>query len=134
MIYSSQKISPRLRDFATSRFIATAREVFKKVKEPIRGGQGLAKEISIADCLTGALAIFKLKYPSLLQFEQAKVKKHIAQNLKNLFGLRRVPCDTYMRERLDNIDLKDLRKVFTSIFADVQRGKYIVVEEPRLPI
>jgi len=105
--------------------IATAREIFKKVKEPIKGGQGSAKEISIADCLTGALAIFKLKYPSLLQFEQSKVKEHIAQNLKNLFGLRRVPCDTYMRERLDEIDLKDLRKAFTSIFADVQRGKYL---------
>lgn len=103
--------------------ISTARDAFKQVKAPIKGNQGLAKEISITDCLTAALAIFKLKYPSLLQFEKAKSKQHIAQNLKNLFGLKRVPCDTYMRERLDEIDLKDLRKAFTSIFANVQRGK-----------
>jgi len=41
--------------------IEKARKAFKKVKEPIRGGQGKEKEISITDCLTSALAIFKLK-------------------------------------------------------------------------
>jgi len=32
--------------------IEKARKVFKKVKEPTRGGQGKQKEISITDCLT----------------------------------------------------------------------------------
>ena len=69
-----------------------------------------------------ALAVFKLKFPSLLQFEEAKEKEPIAQNLKNLFGLKHVPFDTYMRERLDEIDPNDLRGAFTSTFSSLQRG------------
>ena len=38
-------------------------------------------------------------------------------------GMQRVPCDTYMRERLDPRSPKWLRPVFTSIFRQLQRGK-----------
>ena len=62
-----------------------AQNIFKKVKEPPRGGQGLEKKISISDCLMSALAIFKLKFPSLLQFEESKIEVPIKQNLKNLW-------------------------------------------------
>ena len=99
------------------------RKVFGKVKEPLKGGQGEKKEITISDCLMSALAMFKLKFPSLLQFEAAQEEETVKQNLKNLFGLKQVPCDTYMRERLDEIDPNDLRKAFTSIFSSLQRGK-----------
>jgi hypothetical protein len=75
--------------------LKTVRSVFEKVKESPRGSQGGKKEISIADCLMSALAIFKLKFPSLLQFEDAKEEEQTKQNLKNLFELERVPCDTY---------------------------------------
>jgi len=102
-----------------------ARKVFEKVKEPLKGSQGNKKEISIADCLMSALAIFKLKFPSLLQFEAAQEEEPIKQNLKNLFGLERTPCDTYMRERLDEVDPKDIRKSFTSVFSSLQRGKVL---------
>lgn len=72
-----------------------------------------------------ALAIFKLKFPSLLQFEMAKEAEPIKQNLKYLFKIRNVPCDTYMRERLDEIDPNDIRKAYTSIFSSLQRGKVL---------
>ena len=39
--------------------IQKAKNVFQKVKEPPTGTQGRPKEISITDCLTSALAIFK---------------------------------------------------------------------------
>lgn len=73
-----------------------------------------------------ALAIFKLKFPSLLQFDEAKEEEPIKQNLQNLqnlFNIEKVPCDTYMRERFDEIDPKDIRKTFTSVFSSLQRGK-----------
>ena len=57
--------------------IGKVRNVFKKVEEPQKGGQGQTKEISLVDCLTSALAIFKSKFPSLLQFEDAKEDEHI---------------------------------------------------------
>lgn len=105
--------------------IGKAKNVFKKVKEPLKGFQGKEKEISITDCLTSALAVFKLKYSSLLQFEENKIKEHVAENLKNLFGLERVPCDTYVRERLDQVSPKEIRPAFTSIFSALQRGKQL---------
>ena len=103
--------------------LSQARKIFEKVKEPNKGSQGVKKEISIADCLMSAFAMFKLKFPSLLQFEYAQEKEPIKQNLINLFGLKRLPCDTYMRERLDEIDPNNLRKAFTAIFSSLQRGK-----------
>ena len=105
--------------------IEKARSIFKKVKEPLKGGQGKQKEISITDCLASALAIFKMKFPSLLQFEEEKQQAHIKQNLSNLFGLEEIPCDTYMRERLDEVDPRELRPAFTSIFSALQRGKQL---------
>lgn len=112
------------------------RNSFKKVKEPPRGGQGKIKEITITDCLMSALAMFKLKFSSLLQFEENKEEEPIKQNLESLFGLKRIPCDTYVRERLDEVDPNDLRTAFTSVFSALQRGKelekYVFLEDKYL--
>ena len=96
------------------------REAFMHVQAPPRGKN---RSISIVDCLMAALAVFKLKFPSLLQFEEQKEEKVIKRNLKNLFHLERVPCDTYMRESLDYIDPRGIRPAFTTIFSALQRGK-----------
>jgi hypothetical protein len=93
------------------------------VKTPPRGAQGKPKSISTADCLMSALAIFKLKFPSLLQFEERREEKVIKRNLKNLFQLERVPCDTYMRECLDFLNPMEIRPAFTTVFSAMQRGK-----------
>ena len=91
----------------------------------MKGKQGKDKEISIADCLMSALAVFKLKFASLLQFDECKKEDLLKQNLKNLFGLENVPCDTYMRERLDEIDPSSIRGVFKYIFSLFQRGRQL---------
>ena len=78
-------------------------------------------DISLADCLMSGIAIFGLKYPSLLQFDRDK--KTIRSNLRTLYGIENAPCDTYLRERLDKIDPALLRQAFTRLFAELQRGK-----------
>lgn len=103
--------------------LSKVRTVFSEISEPIRGAQGKKKEISITDCLMSGLAIFKLKFPSLLQFEDNSNDKVTKQNLKNLFSIQNTPCDTYMRERLDVIDPKEIRPAFTDVFSELQRGK-----------
>ena len=60
-----------------------------------------------------------LKAPSLLAFD----KERAEGNLHTIYGIQRVPCDTYMRERLDLVSPKGLRPVFTSVFRPLQRGK-----------
>lgn len=100
-------------------------ESFKKVEEPRRGTQGVAPEISLRDCLVSGLALFKLKFPSLLQFDQSRGEETIRQNLETLFRVRNVPSDTYLRERLDPVSPEDLRPAFKKVFSSLQRGKVL---------
>src|SRR5215475_497728 len=76
-------------------------------------------EIALADALMSAFAMFSLKAPSLLAFD----KERAEGNLHTIYGIARVPCDTYMREILDPVSPKGLRPVFKSVFRQLQRGK-----------
>ena len=40
-----------------------------------------------------------------------------------MYGIERAPCDTALRERLDEVDPRQLRAVFKRIFTLLQRGK-----------
>lgn len=71
------------------------------------------------------LAIFGLKYASLLQFDKARADEVITHNLKQLYGVEHVPCDTTMRERLDDVAPDSLRKAFKKLFALIQRNKVL---------
>ena len=76
-------------------------------------------KISLPDALMAALAMFSLKSPSLLAFDE---ERHEG-NLQRLYGLEQVPCDTRMRESLDPIDPESLRPLFKAVFGALQRGK-----------
>jgi len=76
-------------------------------------------DISLTDTLMSAFAMFSLKAPSLLAFD----KERAEGNLHTIYGIQHVPCDTYMRERLDPVAPTWLRPVFTSVFRQLQRGK-----------
>lgn len=103
--------------------LSAAGSIFKKIKEPVVKGKR-PKKISLHDCLMSGLAVFSLKYSSLLAFNEASASSDILQhNLSTLFKIKTVPSDTYMRERLDDVDPQKLRKSFTKIFAEAQRGK-----------
>ena len=79
--------------------------------------------ISLHDAIMSGLAVMHLKKPSLLQFDRDCVKKpDKLRNMKSLYGVSRVPCDTYLREMLDPIETRYLRKFFTRLFAFVQRS------------
>ena len=68
--------------------------------------------------------MFGLKYPSLLQFDRdARTDELVRENLRRLYGIKRAPCDTALRERLDEVDPRQLRAVFKRVFTLLQRGK-----------
>ena len=96
------------------------REIFKKVPSFTN-----EKTITLADTLMSALAMFSLKAPSLLAFEEDQFDFVVQHNLKTLFGVKSVPCDTYMRELLDKVDPQILRQCFLSIFYAAQRSKLL---------
>jgi len=82
-----------------------------------------SRGITLSDCLMSGLAVFGLKYPSLLQFDQHNNEALIQANLTALYGVTRAPSDTYLRERLDTVNPEVLRGAFKCIFALLQRGK-----------
>ena len=57
-------------------------------------------DYSWQDCIMSGLAIFGLKFPSLLKFEDGKSDDPILRrNLRNLYGVEKAPSDTTLRER-----------------------------------
>jgi len=81
--------------------------------------------ISWQDCIMSGLAIFGLKFPSLLQFEEKKGDAVIRRNLRNLYRVKEAPSDTCLRERLDMLSPKNFRRSFKTIFTFLQRGKVL---------
>ena len=103
--------------------LAQMRRCFEAVEDEVAG-----RGLSLADCLMSGLAIFALKYPSLLQFEQdarglgESAHEPRRENLRSLFGIEHAPSDVRLRERLDVVDPRELRGAFKGLFARAQRG------------
>lgn len=79
--------------------------------------------IPLTDHLMAGLAVFGLKCPSLLDFDKKRADPLIAQNLRDLYRVNVSPSDTYLRERLDQVDPDYIRPAFKKLFASFQRGK-----------
>jgi len=102
-----------------TQLLALVRASFSNMKGPVlRTGA-----ISLLDCLLSGYALFSLKYPSLLQFDQQAHEDIISHNLQTIYQLGQVPSDTQMRERLDEISPSELRRTFKRLLAQVQRSK-----------
>ena len=93
--------------------------VFDRVPEERRHLGNVS--ISIRDSLFSGLAIFAMKFGSLLKFDKASKDNKRGKNLKSIFSLKSIPSDTRMREILDGIDPVFIRKTFTKIFSKLQR-------------
>ena len=93
----------------------SVRESFQKIEDE----RHKKASISLTDALMSAFAMFSLKDPSLLAFDS---RRH-DENMKNLYGIGKVPSDTRMREILDPIDPEKLRPAFLDVFRQLQRGK-----------
>jgi hypothetical protein len=78
---------------------------------------------TLADTLMAGFAVFSLKDPSLLAFDERRFKG--PHNLMTIYGMGSIPCDTSMREILDGIDPNDLRPLFKDAFRQLQRGKIL---------
>jgi len=79
------------------------------------------QKISLADALMSAFAIFSLKDPSLLAFDERR--KESDGNLKRLYTIKTIPCDTPMRTIVDEVSPEKIRPLYTDVFRQLQRGK-----------
>jgi hypothetical protein len=96
---------------------ALMRHRFADIPDP----RPLKPTIPLADALMSAFAMFVLKDPSLLAFDGRRNDA----NLKAIFGIGQIPCDTAMREILDPIDPEQLRPAFDAVLRELQRGRVL---------
>lgn len=102
--------------------LARARSQFQKIKDPLSG----KTHYSLVDCLMSGLALFGLKYSSLLKFDEDCHREAIIKhNLKALYQVKQVPSDTYLRERLDEVNPYELQRGINRIIAQLQRAKVL---------
>jgi hypothetical protein len=80
-----------------------------------------AVDIPLGDALMSAFALFSLKDPSLLAFDERRQDPN--DNFRTIYGIDHVPCDTQMRAILDPVDPDHLRPLFGDVFRRLQRGK-----------
>lgn len=81
-----------------------------------------------------AYAMFQMKMPSMLRFDNGRQDPVQAHNLETLFDVTnaRVPCDTYLREMLDPIAPEWFRKPYKKLFKRFQRSKRLSLYEFRI--
>lgn len=110
---------PIRKSLCADSLISTIYRYFQKIPDP-RNLQSKSS-MSFTDVLMSGLAVFGLKFPSLLQYDQNR--NILDKNLLNLFHIHHPPSDTYLRERLDELDPSFIRPAFKKIFTQIQRGK-----------
>lgn len=82
-------------------------------------------KIELLDFLMSGLAIFVLKFPSLLKFEEEMRERKLDSHLSPLFKFGQVPSDTHLRYCLDEVSPDSLAPIFKKLLSRVQRANYL---------
>jgi hypothetical protein len=88
--------------------------------EQVPGQRAENASISLPDALMSGFAMFSLKDPSLLAFDERRATD---SNLKSIYSIAHVPGDTQMRTILDDVEPVSIRPVFKDVLRQLQRSK-----------
>lgn len=102
--------------FSAPALLGQIRADFGKSPDPRHGGQ----QFSLPDVLMSGLAVFGLKYPSVLKFDEQRHEERIRANLTSLYGVLQAPCDTQLRMVLDGVCPTELRAPFIHLHQRLQ--------------
>jgi len=94
--------------------LAKARKLFENIPDP-RAGNIVYR---LSDIFMSGLAMFSLKYDSLLNFDQQTAMERA--NLKAVYGVEEVCSDTHLRRILDEQRPDPLRDFFLDRFKDFE--------------
>jgi hypothetical protein len=101
-------------------------EVLKQSLQHIPDTRQTAKTAyTLPDCYMSGFAMFFLQDPSLLEFQRRFQHTVQRNNLSTVFGVRRIPGDSQLREVIDAHDYQPLYGVFEEYFRRLQRGKHL---------
>ena len=96
-------MSPKTRKHLS--FDPLIRQIHLRAKQLPDSRDGDDCSYSVADAMMSTIAMFSLKDPSLLAFQERRNDV----NMKNIFRIQQVPSDTQMREILDPLEPDSLR-------------------------
>jgi hypothetical protein len=104
------------KDLSADALIRLIHSGFKAIPDPRTN-----PSVPLGDALMSGFAMFSLKDPSLLAFDDRRQNPN--DNFRTIYGIQRVPSDTQMRAILDPVDPELLHPLFGDIFRRLQRGK-----------
>ena len=107
------------KDLSADSLFRRLRSRFHEILDPRPGNP----EVPLGDALMAGFAMFSLKDPSLLAFDERRDDPN--DNFRTIYGINGVPCDTQMRTILDPVDPDELRPLFGDVFRCLQRGKVL---------
>lgn len=102
--------------FSAPALLGQIRKDFEKIPDFRHSGQ----QFSVADVVMSGVAVFGLKYPSLLKFDEQRHEARVRANLKKLYGVAQAPCDTQLRTVLDRVSPTALRAPFSHLHQYLQ--------------
>jgi hypothetical protein len=115
-LIAETKIKMRKQLNADSMF-AAIRQDFNKITDHRANNS----KIPLGDILMSGFAVFSLKDPSLLAFDERRCND--PESLHGVYGIGVIPCDSQMRVGLDPISPDQLRQPFLTLFNHAQRSK-----------
>lgn len=98
--------------------VGLLREHFRGLDEK---GNNERTDYLLSDILLSGFAMMFFQEPSLLQFQERLLRKKGRCNLQTMFGVRAVPKDSQMRERLDDADFESVRLMLAVLFERIRR-------------
>jgi len=107
----------------TANKLLSADRLFELVRtdfEQVTDQRAENAKVSMPDALMSGFAMFSLKDPSLLAFDERRTTD---SNLGSIYGIEQVPGDTQMRTILDDVDPVELRPAFRDVVRQLQRSK-----------
>ena len=112
------------KDLNMAGLLPVVRKSFEGVV-PMRKLVAKQNSIPLVDCLTSGLAVFGIKAPSLLDFDKGRASETITHNMRTLYEVKQVPSDTCLRQRLDEVDPRELRIAHKNLFSCLQQTKLL---------
>jgi len=73
----------------------------------------------LSDALMSGFAMFSLKDPSLLAYDE---RRKTDSNLRSIYGIENAPCDTQMRTILDDVESVEIRPVFKRVHRQLEQS------------
>jgi hypothetical protein len=106
------------RDLSASHLLQVIRTGFERIADH----RAANAKIDLSDALMAGFAMFSLKDSSLLAFDQRRVKD---ENLKRIYGLKVIPCDTQMRTILDPVSPDKLKPLFKDVVEQLRQAQVL---------